>query len=46
MDVSTNKKALRDCQNNGRKGVPVFLIGQTWICGFDKSKIDKALGIK
>ncbi|MEA3354317.1 MAG: glutaredoxin domain-containing protein [Campylobacterota bacterium] len=46
VDVSTNKKAMRDCQNQGCRGVPVFLIGQTWVCGFDKQKIKKLLSIK
>ncbi|MBD3840872.1 MAG: glutaredoxin family protein [Campylobacterales bacterium] len=46
VDVSTNKKALQDCQKNGCRGVPVFLVGNTWICGFDKNKINKTLGIK
>jgi len=46
VDVSKNKKALKDCQNQGCRGVPVFLIGQTWVCGFDKQKINRLLGIK
>jgi hypothetical protein len=46
VDVSTNKQALKDCQKQGCKGVPVILVGNTWICGFDKQKINKALGIK
>jgi len=46
VDVSTNKKALNDCKKQGCKGVPVLLIGNSWICGLDKQKINKALGIK
>jgi len=46
VDVSTNKQALKDCKSQGCKGVPVILVGNTWICGFDKQKINKALGIK
>ena len=46
MDVSKNKMALKDCQKQGCTGVPVILVGNTWICGFDKQKINKALGIK
>ena len=46
IDVSKDKKALKDCQKHGCRGVPVVLIGNTWICGFDKNKINKALGIK
>ena len=44
IDVSKNKKALKDCQKHGCKGVPVILIGNRWICGFDKLKINKELG--
>jgi glutaredoxin len=46
IDLSKNKKALSDCKKQGCKGAPVFLIGNEWICGFDKSKINNALGIK
>jgi glutaredoxin len=46
IDLSTNKKALSDCKKHGCTGAPVVLIENTWICGFDKEKINKALGIK
>ena len=46
IDVSKNKQALKDCQKHGCKGAPVILIGNRWICGFDKNKINKELGIK
>lgn len=46
IDVSKNKQALKDCQKHGCKGAPVILIGNTWICGFDKQKINIKLGIK
>ncbi len=46
IDVSKNKKALNDCKKHGCSGSPVILIGNTWICGFDKNKINKELGIK
>lgn len=46
IDVSKNKQALKDCQKHGCKGAPVVLIENQWICGFDKKKINKALGIK
>jgi glutaredoxin len=46
IDVSKNKQALSDCQKHGCKGAPVVLIGNTWICGFDVGKINKALGKK
>jgi glutaredoxin len=46
IDLTTNKKALNDCNKHGCKGAPVVLIGNQWICGFDKNKINKVLGIK
>lgn len=46
IDVSKNKQALKDCQKHGCNGAPVVLIGSRWICGFDKEKINKELGIK
>ncbi len=46
IDVSEDKKAAKDCQDHGCRGVPVVLIGGTsWICDFDQAKIEKALGI-
>ena len=44
IDISKDSEAARDCQRHGCKGVPVVLIGSSWICGFDKNKIEKALG--
>ena len=46
IDLSKNKEALKDCQKHKCTGVPVILIGNVWICGFDKDKINKELGIK
>ena len=46
IDLSKNKEAWKDCQKHGCKGAPVILIANTWICGFDKDKINKELGIK
>ncbi|XPV69242.1 MAG: glutaredoxin family protein [Halarcobacter sp.] len=46
IDLSTNKKALNDCKKHGCSGAPVVLVENQWICGFDKVKINKALGIK
>lgn len=45
IDLSSNKKALNDCKKRCSKA-PVILIGNSWICGFDKDKINKELGIK
>ncbi len=43
IDISKNYKAMRDCQKHGCRGVPVVLIGDDWICGFDEKKIQKSL---
>ncbi|WP_323592065.1 glutaredoxin domain-containing protein [Aliarcobacter butzleri] len=45
IDLSKNKQALIDCQKHC-SGAPVLLIRNKWICGFDKNKINKELGIK
>jgi glutaredoxin len=47
IDISKDKRAAKDCLNNGCRGVPVILIGDNqWICGFDQKKIERSLGIK
>ena len=46
IDISKDADAAKDCERHGCKGVPVLLIGSSWICGFDKTKINQALGIK
>lgn len=47
IDVSRDKKAAQDCmKHTGSGGVPVVLIGNRWIAGFDKEKINRELGIK
>ncbi len=46
IDISKDADAARDCEKHGCRGVPVVLIGSRWICGFDKEKINKELGIK
>ena len=45
IDISTDAKAAKDCMRHGCRGVPVVLIGNRWICGFDQKSIDKELGI-
>ena len=45
IDLTKNKKALYDCQKRC-KGAPVFFFFFVWICGFDKDKLNKELGIK
>ncbi len=44
IDISKDDKAAKDCERHGCRGVPVVLVGTRWICGFDKGKIQKALG--
>lgn len=46
VDVSKDPRARADCERHGCRGVPVVLIGSRWICGFDKSKINRELEIK
>ncbi len=45
IDITKDKKAKEDCWKQGCRGIPVVLIGSSWICGFDQKKIDKLLGI-
>ncbi len=47
VDVSRNPSAARDLERvSGQRGVPVLLIGNRPVVGFDKSKIDRLLGIR
>ncbi len=46
IDISKDKNAAKDCEKHGCRGVPVIMVGNKWICGFDKNKINKELGIK
>ncbi|NOX17327.1 MAG: NrdH-redoxin [Chlorobi bacterium] len=46
VDVSRDQRAARDMQRKtGQTGVPVILINNRPIVGFDKPKINRALGI-
>jgi len=46
VDVSKNpKKAEEMYRKSGQMGVPVVVMGNQVIVGFDKAKIDKILGI-
>jgi len=46
IDITKDKRAAKDCEAHGCRGVPALLIGGSqWICGFDQAKIDRALGI-
>lgn len=47
IDVSRDQRAARDMQRKtGQTGVPVILINNRPIVGFDKPKINKMLNIK
>jgi len=43
IDITKDKKAAQDCEKHGCRGVPVVLIGNRWICGFDQKAIEKGL---
>ena len=44
IDVGADKEAARDMvQKTGQRGVPVILVGETIIVGFDKNALDEAL---
>lgn len=46
FDVSTDReKQMEILDKTGQMGVPVILIGDDVIVGFDKPKIDELLGI-
>jgi len=45
IDITKDQKAAKDCQKHGCRGVPVYLIGTQWICGFDYEKVEKLLDI-
>lgn len=47
IDVSTNQKAQKEMiEISGQMGVPVTIIGETVIVGFDEKELKKALKIK
>ncbi|MFA6597997.1 MAG: glutaredoxin domain-containing protein [Ignavibacteriaceae bacterium] len=47
VDVSRDEKAARDLQRmTGQTGVPVILINNRPVIGFDKPKINQLLNIK
>jgi glutaredoxin 3 len=45
IDITKDKKAAKDCERHGCRGVPAYLIGTQWVCGFDQKKIEKLLNI-
>jgi glutaredoxin-like YruB-family protein len=47
VDVTKNQSAIKDLiRLTGQTGVPVILIDNKPVVGFDKAKIDKLLGLK
>jgi glutaredoxin-like YruB-family protein len=47
VDVSRDRRAAMDMmRRTGQSGVPVILINNRPIVGFDKAKINRLLGIK
>ena len=45
IDITKDQKAATDCQKHGCRGVPVYLIGTQWVCGFDYEKVEKLLNL-
>ena len=43
-NVQTDKEASQELMKMGYTGVPVVVIGDEEIVGFDKAKIDEAIG--
>ena len=47
FDVSANPEKRKEMiEKSGQMGVPVILIGDKMVVGFDKPKIEEILGIK
>jgi len=46
LDVTRNPEAARDLARRGHKGVPVILINNRPVVGFNKPEIDRLLGIR
>ena len=47
VDVTKNSSAARDIvRKTGQQGVPVTLINNRPVIGFDKAKLDRLLGIR
>jgi glutaredoxin len=46
INVEREPEAARDImRKTGQTGVPVIKIGNHWIVGFDKERIEKELGL-
>ncbi|MBC8527695.1 MAG: NrdH-redoxin [Candidatus Cloacimonetes bacterium] len=47
VDVTKNSSAARDIvRRTGQQGIPVTLVNNRPVIGFDKSKLDRLLGIR
>jgi glutaredoxin 3 len=47
IDVERDQQAARDiARKTGQTGVPVIKIGNAWIVGFDKGRIEKELAAR
>lgn len=47
VDISKDRRAAEDMvKRTGQQGVPVILINNRPVIGFDKNKINRLLGIK
>ena len=44
QNIERNQRAFREFQRHGGRAVPLLIIGQQVIRGFDRKKILKALG--
>lgn len=44
LDIQQNARAQKDFARLGARGVPVILIGDTRIDGFDRRRLDAVLG--
>lgn len=44
-NISTDSEARTELMNKGHMGVPVTVIGDTEIVGFDQAKLDQALSL-
>ncbi len=45
MNVRDNPNAAKELVMKGSRSTPTILVGETMIIGFDKEKLDKALGL-
>ncbi|MGC9317095.1 MAG: glutaredoxin family protein [Armatimonadota bacterium] len=46
VDASRDPRAQRELKRRHIRGVPVLLVGNKTVVGFDKPKIDRLLGLK